>query len=251
MFSFFSKKTFLRDHLEGFVDIHNHILPGLDDGAPKLADSIALIKKYNDLGIREYISTPHIMNDFYPNTPARINAALEEVKRTLGSNDLGHVKIKAAAEYMMDQSFLDQFEKGQLLCLLDNYVLVEMSYFQAPINLKNILFQLQTHEYRPVLAHPERYVYFHSKGLDQYQDLKRRGCYFQLNMLSVTGHYGEQIKRMALRLLENDMIDYIGIDTHQIRHLDKLFEVRILQKEMDLLIPVIKRTKDLFRKTFY
>ena len=251
MFSFFSKKTFLRDHLDGFVDIHNHILPGLDDGAPKLADSIALIKKYNTLGIHEFVCTPHIMNDFYPNTATGINLALQEVKGVLVDNDdLDHVKIKAAAEYMMDQSFLDQFEKGRLLCLLENYVLVEMSYFQAPINLKEILFQLQSHEYRPVLAHPERYVYFHSKDLERYKDLKLRGCYFQLNMLSITGHYGEQIKHMALRLLENDMIDYVGTDIHQMRHLDKLSEIRILQKEMDLLIPVISRTKDLFRKTF-
>ncbi|MDX1760568.1 MAG: CpsB/CapC family capsule biosynthesis tyrosine phosphatase [Christiangramia sp.] len=245
MFSFFQKKYFLQDHLNGFVDIHNHILPGIDDGAPDVDASVKLIEGFEKMGITSFISTPHIMNDYYPNTAGSIAKALDNLQKHLKS--LGkEVKIKAAAEYMMDQAFLELLEKERLLCLKENLVLVEMSYFQPPINLNEILFKLQTAQYKPVLAHPERYGFFHSKSLRKYGDLKTRGCYFQLNILSLAGHYGKSIQEIAFRLLENKMIDFLGTDTHQIRHLEKLSTATVTKKQLELLLPVINRTKETF-----
>lgn len=247
MFSFLQKKVFLKDQLKNMVDIHNHILPGIDDGAATVEDSISLIKRFSEMGVTEFIATPHIMNDYYPNTPETINAALQKVKQALPEAGLEHTKIRAAAEYMLDQSFLDLIEEGNLLTLTENYVLVEMSYFQAPINLSEILFQLQTKNYKPILAHPERYAFYHSKNLDKYSALKDRGCKFQLNMLSITGHYGKSIQETALQLLDKGMIDFVGTDTHQMRHLDKLAETRIQERTMDQLIPIIKKTTEAFK----
>lgn len=246
MFSFFQKKHFLKDHLEDFVDIHNHILPGIDDGATDVEESIDLINGFQQLGINHFIATPHVMNDYYPNTPARIEKARLALTTELERRGMKEITIKAAAEYMMDQAFLELIEKEKLLTLKDNMVLVEMSYFQPPINLNEILFKLQTAQYKPVLAHPERYAFFHSRSLNKYSELKSRGCLFQLNALSLVGHYGKNMQEIAFRLLEEEMIDFLGTDTHQMRHLEKLSAAQLTKKQQELVLPVIQLTKDTF-----
>lgn len=250
MISIFKKKYFLKDLLEGYIDIHNHLLPGIDDGAAQVEDSLEMIEKFEELGVHDFIATPHIMNDYYPNTPETVGEALDRLKEALNSRGKTSIQIKAAAEYMMDHSFMDLLEKGDLLCLHGNYLLVEMSYFQQPINLHEILFNLQTKNYKPVLAHPERYAYFHTKKLEKYTDLKERGCLFQMNLLSLIGHYGSHIQSAALNLLDHQMIDFIGTDTHQLRHLNKLSEAKIPEKRFHQVKPVIENTINTFKPTF-
>lgn len=250
MFSLFTKKVSLRDQLLELPDIHNHILPGIDDGAEDVSASLELIQKYSELGINKFLATPHIMNDYYPNSPLSINEALEKLTTALEIANKHDVQVKAAAEYMMDQNFLELLDKEDLLCLHENMVLVEMSYFQAPINLNEILFRLQTLKYKPVLAHPERYAFFHSKSLGKYEELKSRGCLFQLNLLSVFGHYGRHIQDAAFSLLDRDMVDFVGTDTHQPRHLEKLSAEKIPQKKMDQLKPIFEKTKEVFMPAF-
>ena len=237
----------MSDHFRGFIDIHNHILPGIDDGAANVEDSLLLISKFSEIGIKNFIATPHVMNDYYPNNPEIINEALDKVKQALEEQDMHDINISAAAEYMMDQSFLDMIDEQQLLCLKENYVLVEMSYFQPPINLNEILFRLQTQQYKPVLAHPERYVYFHSSNLDRYEELKRRGCYFQINALSLVGHYGTNIQKACFDLLDKDLVDFIGTDTHQLRHLEKLSSLDISEKRFNQLAPIVAKTIRTFK----
>ncbi|QED36545.1 histidinol phosphatase [Antarcticibacterium arcticum] len=248
MISIFQKKEFLIDKLQGITDIHNHILPGIDDGAAGIEDSIQLIRRFHSRGISNFICTPHIMNDYYPNTPESIHNALEKVKEALQANPLlKEIKIKAAAEYMMDQSFLELLEKNELLTLKDKYVLVEMSYFQAPINLKEILFKLQTHGYKPVLAHPERYAYYHSKDLRKYEELRNRGCLMQINALSLSPHYGTNMQAIGSKLLEAGMIDFIGSDTHREQHIDKLEMIKLNKRISAELQKVIDKTKAFFK----
>lgn len=247
MFSIFKNRILLKDQLRGFTDIHNHILPGIDDGAANVEESIVLIKEFGKLGVTEFIATPHIMNDYYPNTPESIAKALHELQEALAKGGLDNVKIRFAAEYMLDHSFMELMAKEKLLTLKKNLVLVEMSYFQPPINLKEILFNLQTKGYKPILAHPERYAFLHSKNLDQYIDLKNRGCYFQLNILSLIGHYGKNMQETAFKLLDANMIDYIGTDTHQKRHLEKLATIKLPEKKITQLLPVFTRTIEEFK----
>ena len=198
------------------------------------------------MGITNFIATPHVMNDYYPNTPETIEKALNELQIALNAKGLSNIKVSAAAEYMMDQSFLELMERQKLFCLKGSYVLVEMSYFQAPINLNEILFRLQTQQYKPVLAHPERYVYFHSKKLEKYQELKRRGCFFQVNALSLVGHYGKNIQNAAYALMDEGLIDFIGTDTHQLRHLEKFATMEIPQKRSQHLRSIAEQTKSTF-----
>src|SRR5690606_14168580 len=126
MINIFKKREYLKDSLEGFIDIHNHLLPGIDDGASNIDESINLIRKFKRLGINDLICTPHIMNDYYPNNPETINNALEKIQMALQqSTDLVDFKIRAAAEYMMDQSFIEKLDTEKILTLKDKYILVE------------------------------------------------------------------------------------------------------------------------------
>ncbi|MGB8376157.1 MAG: CpsB/CapC family capsule biosynthesis tyrosine phosphatase [Salegentibacter sp.] len=242
MLSIFQKKKFLSDYLEGFTDFHNHLLPGIDDGSENVQDSLEMIRKFNEFGVKNFVATPHVMGEYYPNTPESIQAALEELLPALPQGN----HMKAAAEYLMDQHFIDTLEKNEILPVSGDRVLVEMSFFQAPINLHEILFKLQNRGYRPILAHPERYAFYHSKDLSKYEELKSRGCSFQLNMLSLTGHYGTGIQKTAFQLLERNMIDYLSSDTHRLEHLEKVATIRLSQKKMEKLVPVIEKSKSLF-----
>ncbi|AVR46879.1 histidinol phosphatase [Christiangramia fulva] len=240
MFSFFQKKRYLVDLLGGFTDFHNHILPGIDDGAKDVEESIELIEEFSKIGVENFVCTPHVMGEYYPNTPESIKKALDNLKSNTS------VKLSASGEYMMDQQFSEIIEKGEILPIVETKVLVEMSYFQAPINLNEILFKLQNHSYSPILAHPERYVYFHSSSMEKYKDFKTRGCAFQLNMLSLIGHYGTNIQHKAFKLLEAGMIDFISSDAHRLEHIEKIKTISIKKKHLPILEGVIENSKNLF-----
>lgn len=204
-----------------FVDIHSHLLPGIDDGAKNLDDSIQLIKKMNSLGIKNFITTPHVLGDVYPNSSTMIKEKLKEVKKELNNQGLKDINISAAAEYMMDEQFSKLLEADDILTLKDNLILVEMSYFSAPMNLYDILFEIQLKGYKPILAHPERYNFYHN-DFESYYKLKNAGCLFQLNFLSLTEQYGKNVQKISQKLLKLDMYDYVGSDTHHSKHLDLL-----------------------------
>ena len=237
---FFKKKKTPLNKLfpQGFVDIHSHLLPGIDDGAKDLETSIALIQKMSSYGIKNFITTPHILGDVYPNTPEIINSKLKEVTDELKRRSLLDISISAAAEYMMDEKFIELIEKEQLLTLKDNLVLVEMSYFSPPINLYEILFQLQLKGYKPILAHPERYNSYHT-NIENYHKLKRAGCLFQLNLLSLTEYYGKHVQKITQKLLKENLYDFVGTDTHHENHLLALQEIatpKILKKIATLFL---------------
>ena len=160
---FFKKKEIpLFDFFpKNFVDIHSHVLPGIDDGAKDLNTSIELIQKMSSYGIKNFITTPHVLGDVYPNTTEIINNTLKLVQEELLKRNIRDVSIRAAAEYMMDEQFSVLLEQNDLLTLKDNFVLVEMSYFSPPMNLYDILFEIQLKGYKPILAHPERYGFYH------------------------------------------------------------------------------------------
>ncbi len=224
MLQFFTKKTFLIDTLGGTPDIHCHILPGIDDGSPDLETSRLIITKYIDLGFKKLYATPHTMGEIYPNTPETIHMALSKVE-SLGME----MDITAASEYMLDEVFEQHLQNDNLLLMREKYVLVELSYFQAPINLDQIIFKITSKGHVPILAHPERYAFFHGK-LDVFRSLKTKGCLLQLNALSLSKHYGSSVQKMAFQLLEAGLLDYIGTDTHRLEHLNKIAEIQLPKK---------------------
>lgn len=245
MFDWFSKKLFLKDLLEDFVDIHNHILPGIDDGAATKEDAIALISHMRKLGIKQFIPTPHVMNDFYPNTIESINSAYKLLLKSLDTQTRLDITIKPAAEYMLDINFDSLVESNQILTLKSNYVLVELSYFQPPINLEILVKNLKNNGYIPVLAHPERYVYYH-ENLDYYRRLKHMGCYFQLNLLSLSWHYGKHVQKIAIQLINNGFIDFTGTDAHNISHIETLANLAISKELYKKLEVIVNNTNNTF-----
>jgi protein-tyrosine phosphatase len=218
MFGFFKKKKQLNEITFNYdsimVDMHSHVLPGIDDGAQTPQDSIVLIRKMMELGIKKIIATPHVMIDFYRNTPETIADALALLKAEMVKENIS-IPIETAAEHYFDETFEARIDEGKLMTMGDNYVLFEFSFINKPPNAIPILQKLNDLGYKPILAHPERYPYM---DLEQYKQLQGWGCSMQLNTISLTGYYGREVKKLAEMLVDNNMIDFISSDMHHEKH---------------------------------
>lgn len=238
MFYFFKQnKPFLKDLVQGFTDIHSHVLFGIDDGAKTIEDSEVLLKSFIELGFKKAITTPHILKDVWDNNSQNITSKYTEVQQLLPELS-AKINLRVASEYLMDESFARLFETEKLLTLKDNYVLVEMSYLNPPIQLYDIIFDLQVAGYKPVLAHPERYLFYH-QNFEEYKKLKVAGCLFQMNLLSTMGYYGANITKVADKLLAEGLIDFAGSDVHHLHHI-RAFDDKVKIKNTEALRDVIK-----------
>ena len=241
MFSFFTKKTYLVDLLEGFTDIHNHILPGIDDGAKTVEDSKSLLKSFAEFGVKNFIATPHIMHNYHDNNPVTINTSLDHLKNELIRDGIDDINIEASAEHMIDDNFEAILSKKQVLPLGEHHLLVEMSYLQPPINFDTAIEAVVRNRFFPVLAHPERYSFLHSR-MRRYSEFKQQGIQFQLNMLSLSDYYGKEVSKMGIKLLEEGMIDFIGSDVHNMNQMTALKKVTLSKKLVEFIEPIIDRT---------
>ncbi len=224
MFKLFSRsktKNAVLDYSLLKVDMHSHLLPGIDDGARDLQMSLQLVRGMNELGYKKLITTPHIMWDMYQNTPAIIQEKLAELQKAVKAEGMD-VEIHAAAEYFLDEHVQDLLEKKEpLLTISANMVLSEFSLAFPSMNTKDILFEMQMQGYQPVIAHPERYTYL-QQNKEFYNELRDIGCIFQLNLLSLSGHYGRGVAELASYLLKNDFYTLVGTDLHHFNHLEGL-----------------------------
>ncbi|MEO7533518.1 MAG: CpsB/CapC family capsule biosynthesis tyrosine phosphatase, partial [Ferruginibacter sp.] len=230
MFNFFKKKEARSEFgkvLPFQTDIHSHILPGIDDGSPDIETSLQLVKGIYDLGITKTVATPHIIADMYRNTPEIINEALASLKAACAAEGM-KIDISAAAEYMLDDYFLKLLsEDSPILCIEKNIILTEQSYAAGSSNLHEISFEIMKKGYRPIMAHPERYYYYHD-NYGQYSRLKDMGFLLQVNILSLVGYYGKPVAKAAKYIMDNDLADLVGTDMHHHRHL------AVLQKSENL-----------------
>lgn len=218
----FKKKEILSNltDLSGLgVDLHSHLIPGIDDGAKTMEESLILIKGLADLGYRKIITSPHIMSGGYNNTPEIILNGRDMVRQALKEAAID-VAFDAWAEYYLDETIMPKIEKRNLLTMGDNYVLVELSYLMKSFSTTSYFYNLISNGYKVVLAHPERYPYYCSDDLDEYKMLKDQGVYFQLNISSLTGTYGDGARSTAQKLIDSDMIDFVATDLHNMRHLN-------------------------------
>ncbi|MDP4148468.1 MAG: CpsB/CapC family capsule biosynthesis tyrosine phosphatase [Bacteroidota bacterium] len=237
MFSLFNKKTKGRPNdLSGLgADLHSHLIPGIDDGVKTMDEALRMIRGLVDLGYKRIYTTPHILKDIYPNTPGIIAEGHRAVTAELARQQIS-VEFHAAAEYFMDDHFSDSLESGDvLLTLKGNMILVELSMVVAAINLKELLFKLQIKGYQPILAHPERYLYFGAnKGW--YDQIRDTGCLLQVNLLSMIGYYGKASQALAEYLIKKKYVDLLGTDLHHERHLNALTYSSRLQGMVDKLL---------------
>ena len=223
IFNLFKYKPTLKELIpKDFIDIHSHILPNIDDGSKNVQESVLLIEKMKEMGFSKIIATPHTYAGLYQNTNDTIKESFNEIKNKIPSD----VNVLYASEYLLDSSLIEKAEEKSILCLHSNYVLVEMSYLSPPNNLYEIIFKLQLNGYIPILAHPERYYFLH-EDFKKYYELKRRGCKFQMNLLSSTFFYGKKILNISNKLLELDLINFVGSDIHNTKHIES-FNLKVL-----------------------
>lgn len=201
-------------------DMHSHLVPGIDDGAQTIEDSIALITKLQQMGYKSLVTTPHIKSDHYPNNPVTIGEGLDQLRHELHKRGI-NMPVKAAAEYYIDEIFIKLLRNKELLTVTENEVLVEMSFMFEPLGFHELLFDIQTAGYKPILAHPERYGFYHQKH-NIFHELKEKGCYLQLNLLALTGYYGKGVKTAAEYMLKERLYDYCGTDMHHIKHAEMI-----------------------------
>lgn len=204
------------------VDMHSHLIPGVDDGSASFDDTIKMITGLQELGFCKFVTTPHAMPGVYENTKQNIDAAAKKLNFQL-TQQL-NLTIQAAAEYYVDDDFPQRIRDGETpLTFGNNYVLIEMSMNSKSMNLDAAIFELTTRGYQPVLAHVERYPYlFHNGQLNNYEQLRDADVLLQVNLRSFIGNYGEIQRKIARKLAEAAMIDFLGTDIHNPAQLDAL-----------------------------
>ena len=220
----FSKKEEIIDPIDiSFLrnDIHSHLIPGIDDGSPEMETTIVLLKKFIDLGYKKVITTPHVMSDYYKNNPEIILSGLNNVRKEIKKQKL-NIEIEAAAEYNLEPEFEKLLDDGKLLSFgAEKYLLFELSFFDEPLRLNETIWKMIEKGFRPVLAHVERYGYWHN-NYDKVEEMINRGVKLQLNIGSVTGAYGPEVKKFAERLIKDEIIEFVGSDCHHLHHLEMI-----------------------------
>lgn len=214
MFNFFKKKE--KAKLFYSTDVHSHMLPGVDHGAKDIDNALELIQAQIEMGVNKFVLTPHITKSTFENTPNTINNAYETFKKALDGTDFD-IQLAVSAEYRLDEFSLDQFDKDMYLPMPKNHLLLENAYQQERIDLDDIIFNVQLKNFTPILAHPERFHYYAHKK-QRFQQLHDAGTLFQVNIMSFAGYFGNTARNNAEWLLQNDLIDFLGSDIHNMEH---------------------------------
>lgn len=219
---FKKKKETLQDLSFLKVDFHSHLIPGIDDGVKNYDEALSLIKELNSLGIQKIITTPHVMTDYYKNTPEIIENRLYKLRNEVKANNIP-VIIEAAAEYMVDDGLEEKVKSKHILHFGQHYVLIELSTLTPPYHLKKVVFNLQIEGYKVILAHPERYGYWYN-DLSNFEDLKNRNVFFQVNIVSLASFYPEPTRKHAETLINEGMVEFLGSDIHNHHYMQAIKE---------------------------
>jgi protein-tyrosine phosphatase len=240
--NWFKKKQDTVEGLRPITDLHSHLLPGLDDGVQSFEEMEEIVLRFQKLGYTKLITTPHVMSDFYRNTSEGILKKRDEVNAWLASKNI-IMPIEAAAEYYLDEDLLKKAEEHfPLLTLGDKYLLFETNFLTEPFQLKEFIFAVTSQGYKPILAHPERYIYLQD-NFEKVEDLINRGVYFQINISSISGYYSKGAQRLAHKLIDKGWVHFIGSDCHNLQHIQRIEEsvsLKYFQKAISL--PILNNT---------
>lgn len=203
------------------TDIHCHVVPGVDDGAQNTESSVKLISELADLGIRRIVATPHVTEATFENTAETLDGPYNSLVQGLADANVD-VPVVYGSENRIDNLLMQNIENGTLLPMPGNHVLIENSFVQEPWDIESTVYELRIRNFKPIFAHPERFSYYH-RNFDRLKTLHEQ-LPFQINLLSLSGYYGKDIKKMAEALIDNNMVDFVGTDTHGMRHIDSFRE---------------------------
>ena len=207
------KKEFTGHPFEKYhTDFHSHFIPGIDDGVKSEEDALRIFTFLQEHGLKKIITTPHVSADYYNNSSRIILSGFEKMKERIRNSGLS-IQFEVAAEYMIDDGFGERMDSGDLLSFSDKRLLVELSYFTPHPAFNQTLFELQKRGYRIILAHPERYTFWY-ENFKKFEELKSRELFFQVNLMSLAGHYGAMPRKIARKLIDAGMVEYLGSDLH-------------------------------------
>ncbi len=203
------------------VDLHSHLIPGIDDGVKSWDESLSILSQLNELGYKKVITTPHIIQNYYPNTPDSIRQGTIELNKKIAEIDLS-ISVEAGAEYYLDDHFAKQVKnKQELLSFADGYILIETPFMNKPLFLEETIFNLQANGFKPILAHPERYTYLQN-NLELVHSLTSLGLFMQVNISSLTGYYSKEAQKLAKYLIDTNQIHFLASDIHNQKHLNQV-----------------------------
>lgn len=238
MFNIFHRKK-ENNQLFYSTDVHCHILPGVDHGSQNVEQSIEMLRAERDMGITRVILTSHVTAETFENTPDTLRPAFEILKQAVAeTEDISHMKLYLSAEYRMDEFWDKQYTLGNQIAMPGNYILMENSFHQELLGLDELLFDLKVKGYKPILAHPERYIYY-AQRKQRLEQLHNTGTKFQVNLLSLAGYFGQHCRETALWLVKHGMVDMLGSDMHGMEHV-KVIQDYINSKEWRKLVPQIQ-----------
>lgn len=199
------------------VDLHSHLIPGIDDGVKDTETSLEILTRLSGFGFKKAIITPHIMSHRFANTRDNIERKHEALQEAILKSGID-IQTEVAAEYYYDEHFIALINANDLMTFGDKHILFELSYTVKPFILEQSVAKLLDAGYRPILAHPERYQYY--KSLEDYARLKEMGLSFQINAISTQNFYGKNVKKSVEKIIDNGMVDFIGSDIHSHKYAD-------------------------------
>lgn len=197
----------------GYIDIHSHILPGMDDGSQDMEETLEMLRIAQEEGITHIIATPHYKSGRFRADAANLRNVLDEVRQRAREQGI-HIKLYAGNEIYYHSDLEERLESGRL-CTMNgtDYVLVEFSPFEDYLYIRNAVYNLLGMGYVPILAHVERYACL-CKKREHVRELKSMGCAIQVNAGSIIGDTGWKAARFVKRLLKEELVDYLGTDAH-------------------------------------
>ena len=240
IFNFIKRSKNLTDLIpKDSVDIHNHILPGIDDGAKDVNESLELINGMKNLGYKKIIATPHIYNKLYENNRESITNSYNLIKNKLPKD----IEFEFSAEYMLDNIFINKIDDEKLLTINKKYILVETGFISKPIFFDEATLKLSSNGYKIILAHPERYPY--AQDIKTIKSFRNKGIFIQMNLLSICGYYGNKIKKISNEFINNKLVDFIGTDIHNYNQLNYIKNAKI-NSNIENLKKIFDNTKKYF-----
>jgi protein-tyrosine phosphatase len=224
------------------VDLHSHLLPGLDDGVQTYEESEDIILYFQKIGYRKLITTPHVMSDTFRNSSDRILTRLAKLKTYLKNQNVD-VEIEAGAEYYLDDYVYRLVDENKpMLTFGKNYLLFETNFLNEPFNMKDFIFLATTKGYKPILAHPERYAYIQN-NMEKASDLLDRGVLFQINISSITGYYSKIVQSTAQKLIDKGWVHFLGSDCHHYQHVKLVEEAQHMKYfQRALALPLLNNS---------
>ena len=200
------------------IDMHCHLLFGIDDGSKSLNNSVKALSDLREIGYTDIILTPHyIQNTKYTSSKKNNINLLNELKSTIDEKNID-INLYLGNEIFINYDILDLLKEGEIASLNDSkYLLIELPLSGEFSGYIEVFLELINYGYKIILAHPERYLSFqndHNKILE----LEEIGVYFQCNIESITGGYGRNAKKMIKKLLQQGKVKFLATDIHHAKN---------------------------------